>query len=422
MSEDACSRSGHIISRSGHIQGGGGGGGCDQSPDGDSYAGKWQVVDANADWQDAPSLVVSACPEDDPCCGIDQCEHGTLGLVDGINVAIGDWLNGAESIRFNRVDGATTCTCSACVDGFVGGSCQLAPEYFISGAVDSRLNGRYERLAVECEPVASTTSTMRSMSERHVYQLAGGPVLYQPDGISSWMVGLSERRIDCGWVSAETQLKSAGSYTCGAIGAHDSSPDSCPMWREMEASSFRDAPLIAVSTTACPELNPCCHVDCGDHGALSQQGTTCSCTCSGNFIGALCQLAPAYVISGDTADVLGCSANGRYERLTEECGNLPVYQMVGGRDGYMLLQFTYLNVEGGGQNSWIVRSVGNGYDPSCRSGGRGWWNTNDVCRLNPDGGACARGWQAHTIGGWQARPLLRREGGDRSVGFWDVCK
>ena len=65
-------------------------------------------------------------------------------------------------------------SCATCADGFEGEFCQLAPAYIISGAADDTYDGRYERLAAEC-------------NGKPVYQLggSGGYVLFRPTGRSS---------------------------------------------------------------------------------------------------------------------------------------------------------------------------------------------------------------------------------------------
>ena len=338
------------------------GGDCPLSPDGEGCAGLWMeyVSDGDCDnnWCVMPSLVVSPCEEDNPCCGIDCGAHGTLRDDSGSSVP---------------------CGCN-CADGWTGTRCQEAPlpqlpvglaeAYVVSGAADSEYNGRYERRAAEC-------------SDKPVYQLGEyGSVLYLHG--SSWYIGAAENAVDC--YCCPDHIRSSGnSGSCAA------SPDGggCG-WIELIDNNWQDAPSIAVSACATAD-EPCCGVDCGSHGALSQAdaiviGAPCSCICSDNYLGDRCQLAPAYTISGATRPQL----NGLYSRLSAECNDKPIHKMDGSE--YILFQPT-------DRSNWMVGDTADwsGGTPDCAptgwitsSGNDGW------CPTSPDGAGCAGLWREYT--------------------------
>ena len=93
-----------------------------------------------------------------------------------------------------------SCSCR-CRDGYTGDRCALAPlpvgmaeAYVVSGAADEQYDGRYDRLAAEC-------------NSKPVYQQDGlsGYVLFQPTGHSYWMVTTSDHATSCadnGYISS----------------------------------------------------------------------------------------------------------------------------------------------------------------------------------------------------------------------------
>jgi hypothetical protein len=261
----------------------------------------------------------------------------------------------------------------------VGDLCQLAPAYVVSGAARSRYDGQYLRLEAEC-------------NDKPVYELGGsdGYVLFQPTDTSKWMVRQGGYDSSCdssGFISSS-----------GNGGSCEASPDGdgcADKWREnthdCEAGdAWCNNPSFAVST--CPVDEPCCGIDCGEHGTLTGDGNTeqCGCSCSGDFVGDLCQLAPAYVVSGAARS----RYDGQYYRLDlpAECNGKPVYEL-GGSGGYVLFQPT-------GEDYWMVRIGGedDGYDgygdPSCDSSGV-ISSSRGSCEA-PDGGGCVGKWRENT--------------------------
>jgi uncharacterized protein YegL len=109
-----------------------------------------------------------------------------------------------------------------------------------------------------------------------------------------------------------------------------------------------------------------------------QVASRCRCTCSDNYSGTLCQLAPTYIISGADDN----SRNGRYERLVDECSGFPVYQK-GGRGGYVLFQPN-------NHNEWAVST--SDHKTSCASTGLIHSGLGS-CPLSPDGAGCASRWR-----------------------------
>ena len=204
---------------SGYVTSAGAGGICPSSPDGSGCVGRWQEL-VRHEWQNAPSLAVARwCPDDNPCCGIDCGEHGTL--ADG-----------------GRAGGMASCGCR-CTDGYTGDRCAMVPlpagmaeAYIVSGAVDEQYNGRYVRLAAEC-------------NGKPVYQrqaaLSGWYVLFQPTDTSNyWYVGNSEHATDC---EAHGYLRSQGGGIC------PSSPDGSGCvgrWQEWDGHEWQNAPSLAV--------------------------------------------------------------------------------------------------------------------------------------------------------------------------------
>lgn len=83
---------------------------------------------------------VGNCDCDDNIIG-DRCEHDCRCSSHGTQMNI-DSARAAGSCD----DG----TCADCSDDYIGEFCQLAPAYIISGAVDDKYDGRYERLGAEC--------------------------------------------------------------------------------------------------------------------------------------------------------------------------------------------------------------------------------------------------------------------------------
>ena len=76
----------------------------------------------------------------------------------------------------------------------------MAAAYTIAGAADDKYDGRYERLAAEC-------------NGKPVYQQQSGGdgyVLYQPTGRLYWVVGPSGHIADCGTSSYITSSSNAG--------------------------------------------------------------------------------------------------------------------------------------------------------------------------------------------------------------------
>jgi len=176
-------------------------------------------------------------------------------------------------------------------------------------------------------------------------------------------------------------------------------------------------PSLAVARW-CPDDNPCCGIDCGEHGSLIRGGNgagsgmaSCSCRCRNGYTGDRCDMAPlpvgmaeAYVVSGAADE----KYDGRYDRLSYECSGKPMYRQVGGLSGYVLFQPT-------GELDWMV-SVSD-HAASCASSGVIRSNGNGgVCPASPDGSGCEGRWQEATRdcgedSSWCNVPSLAVEGG-----------
>eukprot|EP01045_Picozoa_sp_COSAG04_P013341 COSAG04_NODE_942_length_9261_cov_7.725278_5_plen_1550_part_00 len=342
-----------------------------ETPDGAGCAGTY-VDDFRAlggGWPQS-SIEIYRCPAANPCCGIDCGAHGTL--------------NG---------NSAEACECR-CADGYSGDRCQLAPAgtcmaeaYTVSGAADSKYDGRYERLAAEC-------------GGKPVYQLGGegGYVLFHPTDTSSWMVGYSGHITSCahtgGWITSS-----------GNGGVCPRSPDGggcAGRWQEYDGDAWQDAPPIVVDRW-CPTDDPCCGIDCGAHGTLVGSSTeACECRCADGYSGDRCQLAPlpplpagmaeAYIIAGAAES----EYDGQYERRAEECSDTPVYQA--GEYGYVLFQPT-------DRSFWMVGAS----DSSTSCAATGWitsYGNGGVCPRSPDGGGCAGRWREWDGDAWHDAPGL----------------
>eukprot|EP01043_Picozoa_sp_COSAG02_P055964 COSAG02_NODE_6566_length_3494_cov_11.517983_3_plen_474_part_00 len=246
----------------------------------------------------------------------------------------------------------------------------IALAYAISGSERSRFNGRYERMAAaEC-------------NGKPVYQLGRGAgyVLFQPNGTTYWMVGASDRAMDCDtrgyiWSNSNGDSCAASPDGAGCAGLWRENVDSCD-------DTWCPTPSLAVST--CPAHNPCCGLpECGAYGLLIGDGTNrqCGCNCSDSYVGETCQFAPAYAISGSERSQF----NGRYERMAAaECNGKPVYLQLG--NGYVLFQPNR-------RSYWKVGSSDRAMD--CIDSGFIWSNSNGPgsCAASPDGAGCAGLWR-----------------------------
>ena len=189
-------------------------------------------------------------------------------------------------------------------------------------------------------------------------------------------------------------------------------------WQELSAAgagegggTFVNAPLITVSR--CPAAEPCCGFDCGPHGNTAGAGAAgaggCSCVCSDGYVGAACDLAPAYLIQGAVHPQL----NGRYTRLPlpggsgapsasgggggQECNGLPVYQQ-DGSDGMVLFQPT-------GADNWMVGSSSAAL--SCEKSG--FLQTpvdTGGCKDSPGEIGCVSQWLEASDTSWDHAPLV----------------
>ena len=149
----------------------------------------------------------------------------------------------------NNTKAAGSCggvSCGTCSNGFVGEFCQLARVYNISGATNNKYDGRYERLAAQC-------------NSKPVYQMVGGDgwVLFQPTGPLSrarippyWMVSSKVHCMDSGDggdIRSNGNTDPIGSYG----GSCPESPDGggcVARWQERDGSDWHD--VVSLTVTA----------------------------------------------------------------------------------------------------------------------------------------------------------------------------
>jgi hypothetical protein len=267
----------------------------------------------------------------------------------------------------------------------------MAEAYVVSGAAERWYDGRYDRLSYECH-------------RKPVYrQQAGlsGLVLFQPAVHSHWMVTTSEYATRC---ESSGIIRSNGNG-----GVCPASPDGSGCegrWQEWDGNEWQNEPSLAVERW-CPDDNPCCGIDCGEHGTLVGGGNgagsmrSCSCRCRDGYTGDRCAMGPlpvgmaeAYVVSGAADE----KYDGRYDRLSYECSGKPVYRQVGGLSGYVLFQPT-------DTSKWVVstsdQATSCANDGYIQSGGNG-----GVCPASPDGSGCERRWREWDGDEWQNVPSL----------------
>jgi hypothetical protein len=150
---------------------------------------------------------------------------------------------------------------------------QMAPAYRVDGAAASYFDGTYYRMATaQC-------------NGKPVYQLGGsdgGDVLFQPEGLSYWLVSTSDYATSCdasGWITSN-----------GNDGSCAASPDGggCSgKWQENTGCDDAWCPRPDLSVQAVQ-----CEAVCGPHGSVSSRHRgRCVCTCeSRRYSGALCQI------------------------------------------------------------------------------------------------------------------------------------
>ena len=376
-------------------------GSCYFSPDGDGCVAKWrarrtgQSTLSSHSWQAvSPSITVAACPPENPCCGIRCGSHGIL-RGDGT--------------------GSTPCGC-VCTDNYSGEFCERAPSYVVTGASNSSYNGLYELVDTDCV----TTSNVAP-----VYLLSGSDsiVLTKPgsgQAVGEWIVISNFESCNASYLNfRSTQpvkywIKSRGqSSNCRWTGCDQQScvmvPDGTDcdrQWQEFvefdeydeterrwvpAASRWQLAPAIAVS--ACPTDNLCCGVSCGVHGTLDIPRQVCRCSCSGGYVGAFCQLAPGYAITG----AVDTQLNGRYERTGRQCSGQPVYQLDGIAGHALYLAKPYPWVQ-----RWVVGPSDHATSCSAEirdaniygplSSGSTSYGRSTGCPLSPAGSGCAGLW------------------------------
>ena len=371
----ACSQA----SRRAAITSATGGGSCTLSPDGSGCAARWWEFTGSR-WQSTPSLMVSTCSVDDPCCGISCDTHGTM---------VGDGVS-------------KRCGCH-CTDGYSGNFCQLSPSYIVSGATDSTFNGRYDRITTAA--AGRHSELVVECSGQPIYQRGGsdGPSLYQPLHGTFWMIGPPARTADCGLTGFLKSSSGSGGMCAPTTSAEDNAPCAGSTWQETRAGAFISAPSVAVTT--CSPMEPCCGLECGAHGysvrtdAGSQHGTAagqCGCSCTADYVGAFCQHPPAYILGGATLPLL----NGRYSRLSYPavtCNGQPTFQLCGG-DGLVLFQPS--GQASGQPSSWMVGD--STQLSSCTQSG--YLQTTGVCSMSP--GLCQGSWKEAVGTEWLAAPSL----------------
>lgn len=133
--------------------------GCGATPDGAGCVGQWKEHwpgCTSGDWCDAPSLTVSACSADEPCCGLVCGAHGAVSTGTGA---------------------AAQCSCT-CSDGYAGATCELAPSYEISGSTRHEYDGLYTRV--------DALSNGKPVFTRFHANTGGNFMLFQHPGEDSW--------------------------------------------------------------------------------------------------------------------------------------------------------------------------------------------------------------------------------------------
>ena len=210
-----------------------------------------------------------------------------------------------------------------CMNSWSGENCEFAGAYAISGATDSTYDGRYERLAAQCngKPVYAqlggphdpskclengaldddccalpseascagyimTTGAACYISGFFTYTCtAPAPVLYQSTN-DVWYVTSGYYASDI----IEGGCGGTGFIGSSTTGSCPSSPDRCVgLWQE-STTGWQDRPRLAVSACLADDYsgvcaqNPCAAVDCGSHGSCS----TGSCDCSDSYTGDHC--------------------------------------------------------------------------------------------------------------------------------------
>ena len=221
-----------------------------------------------------------------------------------------------------------------------GGRCAMAPAYRLSGSVHSAFTGTYSRLEV---------AEHGQCQHKPLYQLGGssGPVLYQPEEPhQGWLVGRPTTATATASGSgsgascpARGYITSASSWVVEIPAEGDSPPSQstessdcmvepagagcASRWREAALGGavscgggetavvgsgstgglrWCPQPAIAIEAVACAPNDACCGLECGEHGScVAGHGGgvgNSHCSCTDGYMGARCEMAPAYQLSG----------------------------------------------------------------------------------------------------------------------------
>eukprot|EP01047_Picozoa_sp_COSAG01_P029458 COSAG01_NODE_2022_length_8630_cov_16.836010_3_plen_1043_part_00 len=294
------------------------------------------------------------------------------------------------------------CTAGSCAcrlptnwrdDHWAGKRCeaQLPFAFRVTGS-NMFLSGVYRRVAPGTGGLATNLC-----SGKPVYMRDGVAqyLLYQPHGMRWW--ALSRVRDPANFMCQQTAL-ATGPW-----------PAAAGHWRECglnctaEAISQNLLPSSALGIVALScdgATDPCCGIECGEHGICVPPAGICA--CSDSFNGTRCQWAPVYNLTG----ALYSDYEGLYTRTNHTCSGAPVYEHGQGSIGISLFRYPYSPYDVMGHpigaskaQSWVtyvwqigLTTKGTG-SHECNT----YHTTHSVgvCPDSPDGPACRGGWEGY---------------------------